>query len=92
MPLLPTVQGCRAAGEGGQQRAHGTPGMSTMPRKPQLKAGAAQGILGAEATQHQTTAGAPLPPRGTVPTCRNTLVPMRWGLAAGPSPEGGTPR
>lgn len=67
------------------------PGMSTMPRKPLLKDGVAQGTLRVEATQYQATTGAPLPPRGTVPSCCNALVPTHWGLSAGPSPEHSIP-
>ena len=55
-----------------------------MPRKALLEAGAAQGILEAEATQHQATVGAPLPPCGTIPSCCNALSPVCWGPAAGP--------
>lgn len=50
--FLLTGEGCQAAGEGRQREAPRTPGMSTMPRRPLLKARAAQGILGAENTQH----------------------------------------
>lgn len=88
-PNWPAMPGCRA---GKAMTGMWTFRMPAMPRKPLLKVGAAQGILRAEAAQHRATARAPSPPCCRIPSCRDTRVPMCWGLAAGPSPKHGTPR